>query len=175
MTVVYNKHERSGYMKIYCGFMGRAWLLAKDGSTIEVDKHPTPKYQFDEIVDVVLLYGSEHEKAIAQEYLNTQSELLAEQVLAIYYENWCKVRTWGNFNEEVTFRINSESYDWYRVIVDFLIDHPMFKNSVITVESDKASGVRKTYWQDIPYADAIDDSNATVLASYLIDNDVIIL
>lgn len=162
-------------MKIYAGFMGRAWLLAKDGSTIEVEKHPTPKYQFDEIVDVVLSYGNDREQAIAQNYLDTEDELLAEQVLDIYYNNWCKVRTWGNFNEEVTFRINSDSFDWYRVIVDFLIDHPMFKNSVITVESDKASGVRKTYWQDIPYAEAIDDSNATVLASQLDDRDVVVL
>lgn len=162
-------------MKIYAGFMGKAWLLAKDGSTIEVEKHPTPKYQFDEIVDVVLSYGNDREQAIAQNYLDTEDELLAEQVLDIYYNNWCKVRTWGNFNEEVTFRINSDSFDWYRVIVDFLIDHPMFKNSVITVESDKASGVRKTYWQDIPYAEAIDDSNATVLASQLDDRDVVVL
>ena len=162
-------------MKIYAGFMGKAWLLAKDGSTIEVEKHPTPKYQFDEIVDVVLSYGNNREQAIAQNYLDTEDELLAEQVLDIYYNNWCKVRTWGNFNEEVTFRINSDSFDWYRVIVDFLIDHPMFKNSVITVESDKASGVRKTYWQDIPYAEAIDDSNATVLASQLDDGNVVVL
>ena len=162
-------------MKIYAGFMGRAWLLAKDGSTIEVEKHPTPKYQFDEIVDVVLSYGSASEQAIAQKYLDTEDETLAQQVLSIYYNNWCKVRTWGNFNEEVTFRINSDGYDWYRVIIDFLLDHPMFKNSVITVESDKTSGVRKTYWQDIPYAEAIDDSNATVLASQLEDKDVVIL
>lgn len=162
-------------MRIYAGFMGRAWLLAKDGSTIEVEKHPTPKYQFDEIVDVVLSYGNDREQAIAQNYLDTEDELLAEQVLDIYYNNWCKVRTWGNFNEEVTFRINSDGFDWYRVIVDFLIDHPMFKNSVITVESDKASGVRKTYWQDIPYAEAIDDSNAAVLASQLDDRDIVVL
>lgn len=162
-------------MKIYAGFMGRAWLLAKDGSTIEVEKHPTPKYQFDDIVDVVLSYGSASEQAIAQKYLDTEDETLAQQILSIYYNNWCKVRTWGNFNEEVTFRINSDGYDWYRVIIDFLLDHPMFKNSVITVESDKASGVRKTYWQDIPYAEAIDDSNATVLASQLEDRDVVIL
>lgn len=155
--------------------MGRAWLLAKDGSTIEVEKHPTPKYQFDEIVDVILSYGSASEQAIAQKYLDTEDETLAQQILSIYYNNWCKVRTWGNFNEEVTFRINSDGYDWYRVIIDFLLDHPMFKNSVITVESDKASGVRKTYWQDIPYAEAIDDSNATVLASQLEDRDVVIL
>lgn len=162
-------------MKIYAGFMGRAWLLAKDGSTIEVEKHPTPKYQFDEIVDVILSYGSASEQAIAQKYLDTEDETLAQQILSIYYNNWCKVRTWGNFNEEVTFRINSDGYDWYRVIIDFLLDHPMFKNSVITVESDKASGVRKTYWQDIPYAEAIDDSNATVLASQLEDRDVVVL
>lgn len=155
--------------------MGRAWLLAKDGSTIEVEKHPTPKYQFDEIVDVVLSYGNDREQAIAQNYLDTEDELPAEQVLGIYYNNWCKVRTWGNFNEEVTFRINSDSFDWYRVIVDFLINHPMFKNSVITVESDKASGISKTYWQDIPYAEAIDDSNAAVLASQLDDRDIVVL
>ena len=161
-------------MKIYAGFMGRAWLLAKDGSTIEVEKHPTPKYQFDEIVDVVLSYGSESEKALAQSYIDGD-ESVAEAILSVYYNNWCKVRTWGNFNEEVTFRINSDGFDWYRVIVDFLLDHPMFKNSVITVESDKASGVRKTYWQDIPYNEAIDDANADVLASYVDDRDVVIL
>jgi hypothetical protein len=162
-------------MKICAGFMGRAWLLAKDGSTIEVEKHPTPKYQFDEIVDVVLSFGNDREQAIAQNYLDTEDESLAQQVLDIYYNNWCKVRTWGNFNEEVTFRINSDGYDWYRVIVDFLLDHPMCKNSVVTVESDKASGVHKTYWQDIPYAEAIDDSNATVLASQLDDRDIVVL
>lgn len=162
-------------MKIYAGFMGRAWLLAKDGSTIEVEKHPTPKYQFDEIVDVVLSFGNDREQAIAQNYLDTEDESLAQQVLDIYYNNWCKVRTWGNFNEEITFRINSDGYDWYRVIVDFLLDHPMFKNSVVTVESDKASGVRKTYWQDIPYAEAIDDSNVAVLASQLDDRDIVVL
>lgn len=162
-------------MKIYAGFMGRAWLLAKDGSTIEVEKHPTPKYQFDEIVDLVLSFGNDREQAIAQNYLDTEDESLAQQVLDIYYNNWCKVRTWGNFNEEITFRINSDGYDWYRVIVDFLLDHLMFKNSVVTVESDKASGVRKTYWQDIPYAEAIDDSNAAVLASHLDDRDIVVL
>lgn len=161
-------------MKIYCGFMGMAWLLSKDGTAISVEKHPTPKYQFDEIVEVVSTYGSDREKAIALDYYVNPTDELAGAILNIYYNNWCKVRTWGNFNEEVTFRINPDGFDWYRVIVDFLIDHPMFKNSVVTVESDKPSGVRKTFWQDIPYADAISDENSEVLASAILCGDTII-
>ena len=151
--------------------MGMAWLLSRDGEEITVYKHPTPKYQFDEIVEVVATYGSDYQKQAATQYMVEPTDELYDIILNAYYENWCKVRTWGTFNDEVTFRINSNDFDWYRVIVDFLLAHSMFKNAKITVESDKVSGVKRTYWDSISYEDAISDENASVLSSVFLESD----
>lgn len=155
-------------MKIYCSYMGRAWLLSKSGQEIPVLNHPSETFEFESVVEVVSDYGSASEQKIASQYLELQNPVLKNKILSIYNNNWCKIRTWGNFQEEVTFRITSVGYNWYNTIVGFLLRHPEFKNSEITVESDKASGVKKTYWERVGYNSAVDSSNESVLAAQFI-------
>lgn len=162
-------------MKVYCSYTGTAWLLSRDGQEIPVLHHPSESFEFESIVDIVAEHGTSVERAVAEQYMQKPDDSLKAQLLSIYAENWCKVRTWGTFHEEVTFRITSIGFDWYFVVVEFLLRHKEFQNSEITVESDKASGSRKLYWNRIPYQDAIDAANEFVLASQLTDTDLICL
>lgn len=109
--------------------MGRAWLLSKSGQEIPVLNHPSETFEFESVVEVVLDYGSVSEQKIASQYLESSTPELKSRLLSIYNNNWCKIRTWGTFQEEVTFRITSTGYNWYDTIVDFLLRHPEFKNS----------------------------------------------
>lgn len=154
-------------MKIYCESMGRAWLLSRDGIEVEVSNHPLPKYQFEDIIEVLSTYGTNRERNLVSQYKDTNDSGLRDQIISAYNDNWCKIRSWGNFNEELIFRINSVGFNWYRQIIDFLLTHPMFKNSAITVESDKSSGSRKVYWDKISYSDAIDSKYEEVLATQI--------
>lgn len=157
-------------MKILCNsYIGKAWLLSKSGQEIEVLNHPSATFEFESIVYVVTIYGSNSERKIADQYNKTPTESLKQQVLNIYNNNWCKVRTWGTFNDEITFRITSAGYDWYNVIIDFLLNHPEFKRSAVTVEADKSSGTKCIYWDRETYVFAIDAANETVLASKLLN------
>lgn len=155
-------------MKIYCSYMGRAWLLSKSGQEIPVLNHPSETFEFESVVEVVLDYGSVSEQKIASQYLESPTPELKSRLLSIYNNNWCKIRTWGTFQEEVTFRITSTGYNWYDTIVDFLLRHPEFKNSEITVEADKSSGIKKTYWERIGYKSAVDSANESILAAQFV-------
>jgi hypothetical protein len=165
VLIVYNRYGGGGNM--HSGFVGAAWLLSQNGAEIMVEGHPIPQYQFEQIVELIVKHGSDSQSKLALEYQLNPSDELHDKLLAIYQDGWCKVRAWGTFYDEVTFRITSTSFNWYDVIVKFLLNHPMFKNSLITVESDKSSGVRKTFWHKISYFDAISDEYSSVLASVL--------
>lgn len=145
--------------------MGKAWLLSKSGKLIDVEFHPSINYQFNDVVELVCQYGDAEEQALVNKFKLTPTEAIKDDILNIYLNNWCKIRVWGTFSEEVTFRINSVKFDWYSIIVEFLIKHPQFKNSLITVESDKINGIIKTFWDRISYNDAVDTTNATILAA----------
>lgn len=152
-------------MRIFESYMGTAWLLAKDGTEIEVYKHPNERIEFDVIVDLINEYGGSLGKKIANDYIAEPNEDNKSKVMNIYNETWCKVRTWGTFGEELTFRITSTGYNWYNTIVEFLLRHKR-TNQLITVETVK-NGKSKIYWDKISYTDAINPENQTLLESKL--------
>ncbi len=151
-----------------CISIFKAWLLSRDGIAIPVYKHPNPKHQFDEILLLSKEYGDEGVKELCSEYESSPSELLYEKIASYYHQNWCKVRAWGIFNEELTFRICPNPNDWYPVIVGFLLEKPMFKQSLITVETDTQYTAKYTFWNKISYDYAVDKKNAEVLTILLI-------
>ena len=119
------------------------------------------------------MYGSDEIKELVKEYrTNWQHK---EDILNFYCQNWCKVRTWGTFYDEVTFRITSHGTNWYNTILQFLLNHPMYNNSRITVESDKLDGQRKIYWNNISYQEAINPENEEILASKLPNYESLII
>lgn len=153
-------------MKIYSSYMGQAWLLSKNGDELKVMNHPSIDFEFDSIIDLILDYGSDAIQHTADEYLASGDENLKTEIAEYYNDTWCKVRTWGTFGEEVTFRITSNDFNWYPVIVNFLESHTQFSRSLITVESYK-SKVKHIFWNRIPYSEAVDRNNETILASKL--------
>ena len=154
-------------MKLYQTFAGDAYLLCRDGNTISVLNHPSSDFEFDSVVYVLSEYGDPATKKLAAQYASDPSEELKVRILAIYDNNWCKVRDWEG-RRLVTFRITStDSFNWYRIIVEFLIAHTEYKRSVVTVESDKRTGVRKVYWDEIPYDQAIAPEHETIMATKL--------
>ena len=152
-------------MKIYQTFAGDAYLLCKDGSTILVLNHPSSDFEFESVIYVLSEYGDEAAKEVAMQYEANPSDELKQQALAIYDNTWCKVRDWEG-RRLVTFRITStDSFNWYHTIVDFLIAHTEYKRSVVTVETDKRTGVIKTYWDEIPYDVAVSPEQETIMAT----------
>lgn len=141
----------------------QAWLLDREGNYFDVIGHPSERFEFDSIVDIIEKYGSEYEQTIAEEYRNNPTEELKSQLLDIYNNNWCKVRSWGL--SEVTFRITSNSYNWYPIINQFLLDNPRFQNMDITVENSRG----RVYWKSISWNDATDPKNEQILASVFLD------
>ena len=146
-------------------YMWSAWLLSKYGTEIEVYKHPNENFEFDSIVDIVEQYAGSAGYELASNYKLNPSEVLKAKILDIYNNNWCKVRTWGTFGEELTFRITSNNFNWYNTIVEFLLRHPR-SNTSITVETSK-NGKYAIYWDKIPYSYAIDPENSRILENYL--------
>ncbi len=151
-----------------CIYIFKAWLLSREGIAIPVYKHPNPKYQFDEILLLSKEYGDEGVKELCSEYESSHSGLLQEQIVSYYRQNWCKVRAWGIFNEELTFRVSPDSPEWYPVIVGFLLKRSMFKQSLITVETDTLYTAKYTFWNKISYDYAVDKKNAEFLTNSLI-------
>ncbi|MBR3667821.1 MAG: hypothetical protein IKN66_11805 [Ruminococcus sp.] len=151
-----------------CISIFKAWLLSRDGIAIPVYKHPNPKYQFDEIILLSKEYGDEGVKELCSEYESSPSGSLQDKIVSYYHQNWCKVRAWGIFNEELTFRICPDSLDWYPVIVGFLLEHPMFRKSLITVETDTQYTAKYTFYDKIGYDYAVDKKNAEILTNLLI-------
>ena len=132
---------------------GNAWLLDREGNWIEVYAHPSEAFEFSSIVELVSKYGSIKDKSNCGEWKLTQSESSKKAILNTYNQNWCKVRYWND--NKLTFRITSTDFNWYSVIVDFLIDNPWVSSATITVEN--TSG--KIYWNDETYSYSIDPAN----------------
>lgn len=152
-------------MNGYGSFINNAYLLGCDGRVIPVENHPLVQYEFDDIVYVLSEYGDNTTKHLALEYDSNPSEELKQALLEIYNNTWCKVREWEN-GRLVTFRIiSTNSFNWYPVILKFLLDNPGYTNSNVTVESDKSTGFRKTFWEELPYTNAISPEYETILAT----------
>lgn len=99
--------------------MCQAWLLSRDGVVISVLNHPSEKFEFDSILDIIKKYGNHTARNLADEFMCDPTDNRKQSLLDYYNNNWCKVRTWGTFQEEVTFRITSNRFNWYHVILDF--------------------------------------------------------
>lgn len=155
-------------MKILCSYLGTAYILSRDGTSIEVNNHPSINIP-DEIVDFMLEYGSKRDKEIVAKYNESKSEELLNKIIESYNESWCKVRIWGTYGEEVTFRITSTNFNWYNCILEFLLSHPGMKHSKITVENDKRFKSPKIYWEQVNYDYATDTSNEAILSSCFIN------
>lgn len=155
--------------------MNEAYLLSIDGNEIPVECHPSIHIEedFDDICTIVNTYGGDKQKELVTQYKKISE--VKEDIIRFYCENWCKVRPWGTFCEEVTFRITSSNLNWYNTIVEFLLKHPAYSNSKITVETDKLNGVRKVYWDNVSYKDAIDPKYETILASKLPNYESLIM
>lgn len=146
---------------------GSAWLLDRSGNCIEVYAHPSETFEFESVVDVVSQYGSDADKVCCDQWRATHSESSKQSILNSYNQNWCKVRRWRD--NKLTFRITSTDFNWYQIIVDFLLDHPFVQYALITVEN--VSGY--IYWDDVSYIYSIDPANEAVLSSVFSDSSLI--
>ena len=152
-------------MKIYAAYMDEAWLLGADGTVISVMNHPSADFEFDSILYVLSEYGSDRAKTLVDDYNKLKDESIKNSILSVYDNTWCKVRVWES-GRLIIFRITStNSFNWYKVITEFLMDHPSYKNSKITVETDKRTGVRRTYWDEVTYAYALSPENESIFAT----------
>ena len=152
-------------MKTFNSFAGDALLLCKDGSTISVLNHPSADFEFESILYILSEYGNNIDRELVSKYESSPNENLKSIILSIYDNTWCKVREWEG-RRLVTFRVTStDSFDWYPVILDFLLTHSEYKKSNITVETDKRTGVYKTYWEELPYSSAILPEYERVMAT----------
>lgn len=126
-------------------YMNKAYLLDINGNTIQVDNHPSIHIESDFIIiyDLVEQYGSDKLKEYVKLYKETGTH--KDDILKFYCQNWCKIRTWGTYYDEVTFRITSIGVNWYHTIVEFLLKHTEYYKSSITVEADKLEGSRRIY------------------------------
>lgn len=145
-----------------------AFLLGRDGSTISVDCHPILPEESDVAITYILYYGDEEHRKLAKDYQNNPTTELYDALISYYENNWCKVRDWGDLKQtDLTFRITSDDkFNWYRVIIDFLLSRKWRDNTVITVERMKPT--HKVYWDGITYTEAVDPVNETILATKLI-------
>ncbi|MBO4542801.1 MAG: hypothetical protein J5725_06410 [Bacteroidales bacterium] len=145
-----------------------AFLLGRDGSTVSVDCHPILPEESDTAITYILYYGDEEHRKLAEDYQNNPTEELYAALISYYENNWCKVRDWGDLTQtDLTFRITSyDKFNWYGVIIDFLLSRKWRSNTVITVERMKPT--HKVYWDSITYAEAVDPANETILATRLI-------
>ena len=146
---------------------GSAWLLDRSGNCIEVYAHPSETFEFDSIVDIVSQYGSPTDKINCERWRATHSEDYKQAILNSYNQNWCKVRRWRD--NKLTFRITSTDFNWYRIIVDFLLEHPFVQYAMITVEN--VSGY--IYWDDVSYSYSVDPANEAILSSFFSDSTLI--
>ncbi len=137
-------------------FTVTAWLLSINGEEIPVDRHPRSDFQFEQIVELIAKFGTESQKCLAITYQRSPTESIYDQLLSIYQNEWCKVRAWGVFCDEVTFRINADINRWKYSITNFLLKHPMFKSSLITVETDKSAYIRKPFLNKVSYTEALE-------------------
>ena len=138
--------------------LGGAWLLSVSGTAIEVLHHPSETFEFDSIVKLVQQYGNASQQKLAEQYACTPDDTLKRQLIAVYQDTWCKVRAWGMFQETVTFRIASVTYQWYPAITAFLRANPRFRESKITVEPEQARE-KRAYIDAVPYDVILNPAN----------------
>lgn len=157
-------------------YLNQAYLLDIDGNVLPVENHPSIHIEsdFEDICKILESYGSDNARNLVESYKSSGNH--KEDILQYYCQNWCKVRTWGTFYEEVTFRITSKGLNWYNTILQFLLDHEEYKRSLISVESDRIEGPRKVYWDKLSYDEAVDPKNEEILASKLPNyNQIVVL
>lgn len=154
-------------MRMYSSYMNRAWLLGRDGKTIDVLNHPTRDFEFESVLYVLTEYGDDHAKELVAAYKADPNDVSKEAVASYYDDHWCKVRTWGTFLEEITFRITSNGFNWYSTIIGFLLGHPGYSKSLVTVEEYPKDINSRVFWDKIDYHEATDSKNETILASML--------
>ena len=148
---------------------GKAWLLDRTGNYVDVFAHPSESFEFDSIVDIVSKYGSSVDKWNCDQYKQNPSDELKQAILYTYNQNWCKVRLW--WDNELTFRITSTDFNWYKPIVEFLLTCPFVRNTTITAEN--ISGT--IYWDNVSYEDSIDPANEAILSDCFLDSDLVTL
>ena len=145
------------------GLYGEAWLLDKMGNCIDVYAHPSESFEFESMVDIVSRYGSELDKTNCKEWKSIKSESSKNAILHSYKQNWCRIRLWKD--NKLTFRISSTDFNWYKIIVNFLLMHPYVSFTDITVSD--LSG--KIYWDNMSYSYCIDPSNKEILSAVFTD------
>lgn len=143
---------------MYGMVLGGAWLLSVSGTAIEVLHHPSETFEFDSVVKLVQQYGNASQQKLAEQYACTPDDTLKRQLIAVYRDTWCKVRAWGVFQEAVTFRIASVTYQWYPAITAFLRANPRFRESKITVEPEQARE-KRAYIDAVPYDVILNPAN----------------
>lgn len=145
-----------------------AFLLGRDGKTIAVNCHPIIPEESDLAITYVMYYGDEQHQNLAKEYFERPTDTLYDTLISYYENNWCKVRDWGDLKyHDLTFRLTStDQFNWYNVIINFLLEHKQSSNTIVTVE--RVRPIHKVYWDGIPYAEAIDPINESILASKLV-------
>ena len=145
-----------------------AFLLGRDGSTAAVDCHPIIPEESDVAITYILYYGDEDHRKLAEDYQKRPTKDLYDILISYYENNWCKVRDWGDLQQtDLTFRITSDDkFNWYQVIISFLLERKWRNNMVITVERMRPA--HKVYWDGITYAEAVDPANETILATKLV-------
>lgn len=139
-------------------YLGNAYLLDKDGNEYDVLHHPTDSFEFESVLYLLDEYGSDYAKKLSAKYKSSPNDDLKEKIIDIYNNMFCKVRVWGAFAEEITFRIESTGFNWYNIIIDFLIRHS-YKRSLITVENNR----HKVYWKNVSFDYVINPENEVVL------------
>ena len=141
-----------------------AWLLSRYGDEIPVIEHPNEYIEIERIAEIIYQYGTDNEKQKAKTFKHTKNSNIGKELIDIYHQKWCQVREWNGFNYTVlNFRISSTHFNWYRIIVDFLINHP-HPNHKITVSHKSDT---KIYWNEVTYDYAIDPQNEMILESLL--------
>ena len=145
-----------------------AFLLGRDGTTVSVNCHPIIPEETDVAITYILYYGDADHRKLAEAYQKNPNADLRDTLISYYENNWCKVRDWGDLDQtDLTFRITSDDkFNWYNVIIGFLLERKWGDNTVITAERMKP--IHKVYWDRIIYAEAIDPVNETILATKLI-------
>lgn len=140
-----------------------AYLLQSNGFAFPVENHPSINNpdDYQDIADVIVKYGNTKESNIAKHFKSSGCN--CDLVFDIYQRNWCKVRVWGTFQEDLTFRIALTDVHWYGAILQFLLNHPEFNKCNITVESDKRNKNKKVYWKDVSAKYILDPCNAPAL------------
>ena len=133
------------------------------GNCIEVHAHPSESFEFESIVNLVSEYGSKLAKSNCEIWKSKNSDASKAAILNSYNRNWCKVRLWKD--NKLTFRIASKGFDWYGVILDFLVSHPQVSSARITVSDADETAL----WDGVTYDYCINPVNKAALSLVFFD------